>query len=528
MNNNYSTLQCYIKKQYKCISVVKCLMNLIQIVINIIMAFLFSKIIIDATTGNVRSVIIKAAEILSIVMINIVFKSSVGLALAKKESLKTHNCKMAFYNAFFNKSLNDLFLLQLGETKEKLNDDFNTITQKYATVFPNFLAVLLSAVAYISYLFFLDKWIALVFIVISTFQIIPPLIIKKYLQVNYDNCREIEAQITDFVVEGYRGFLTIKMYKLKEWWQNNLSEYHKKYSKIGRASIYTGTAEGVLDDIVSKILTYGTYGIVGMFILEGITSIDIGIQALAISGSLYSAVKASFAIIKDLAIARIAERRLAEEFSKAVEANGQIKYGKIRITDVSYSYDERKIFSRANFIFDSTKIVVIHGKNGSGKTTLLRLISGMLECDDGIITIDDNNPLLLSKENYPQKLFYLSQDDPTFDFTANELFEMVLPNKIAEAVIIAKRFGMNDQLIFESKINELSGGERKKVFLSLGFAINPIIMILDEPTNSLDELGRMVLKDMLEVRASGALIVTHDDFIDKIAHSIVEVNSEKY
>ena len=74
-------------------------------------------------------------------------------------------------------------------------------------------------------------------------------------------------------------------------------------------------------------------------------------------------------------------------------------------------------------------------------------------------------------------------------------------------------------MIFESKINELSGGERKKVFLSLAFAVEPSVLMLDEPTNSLDEKGKKVLRDMLIYREKVTIVVTHDPFLDEIPNT---------
>lgn len=525
---SFYKLRYYVKTQFKRILIAKCILNSIQIAINIVTSLLFSQIVIEATDGNIRNVLIKTAEILSVVLVKVVVNSLFGIIIARKESLKNNNCKMAFYRAFFNKPLKDLYSLQLGETKEKINDDFNTVTQKYSVVFPNFLTVLLSAFAYLSYLLLMNKWIAITLLVISVIQIFPPMIIKKYLQINYDNCRKIEAQITDFIVEGYRGFLTIKLFKLKNWWQTKLAKYYKEYSKIGRKSIFTGTAEGMLDEIVSKILIYGTYGIIGLYVLKGFAPLSVGIQAIAISGSLYGAVKSSFSVIKDLAVSRIAENRLAEAFSNTDLSNGQISSGDIKITDMSYSFGDQTVFSGLNLSFDSAKITAIHGKNGGGKTTLLRLICGISECADGAITIDGVSPISLSDSNYPRKLFYLPQDDPIFNFSAIELFDMILSDKATDAVNISKRFGLDEQSVIVSKINELAGGERKKIFLSLGFAIDPTVMLLDEPTNSLDEEGKKVLKELLNARTGGAIIVTHDLFVDGISDIIVEVNNEKH
>ena len=77
------------------------------------------------------------------------------------------------------------------------------------------------------------------------------------------------------------------------------------------------------------------------------------------------------------------------------------------------------------------------------------------------------------------------------------------------AYLLGKRLEICEDA-YSRVISELSGGERKKVFLSLAFAINPDILILDEPTNSLDSTSRHTLCDLLRERTKSVIIITHD------------------
>ena len=516
-------LKLFMMKELKPIIIIICSVNLFRIFINIIKSVLLSEVITEATEGNLEKVLYSAVMLLSLVLGNAVLNVITATVLAKNKAQKIHNCKMKFYEFFFHKPIHLLHEMKIGDTKEKLNDDFNVITNKYIQYYPNFIMGLLSAIAYFAYLYYLNKWIALSLLFVSFLQLIPPMVIKKFLQVNYDNCRDIEAKITDFTIEGYRGFLLIKLYGLKKWWQDKLTSFHKEYSKIGRASIYTGAAEGILNDLISNILNYGTYGIIGLLILNNISTLDIGIQAIALSGSLYSAVKTSFELIKNISVCKTAEKRLFAKSSEDEEKSCEISIGNIEIKNLTYSYGENRIFSNLNLSIDSSEVTVIKGSNGCGKSTLFKLISGVIKNESGETLIDNYISSKLSASNFPEKIFYLPQNDALFNFSAYVLYGMIIPEKKESAVRLAKQFELTDTLIYESKINELSGGERKKVFLSLAFTVDPIIMMLDEPTNSLDESGKMLLKDLLKKRNGGALIITHDDFIDNLADRICTI-----
>ncbi len=514
----------FIKKKFKTFIAFTCLKELLHTSISILIPVLLSKVIIHATAGNVNMVLFFATIILLIKLIELIVFCISDIHLQKNISKNKHICKLEFYKFFFDRPLHELFSLKVGDTKEKLNDDFETITKKYTSTYPKTITSLLSAIAYFLYLVSLSWWIALIFFAISLLQVIPPILIRKYLQVNYDDCRDIEAELTDFVVGGYRAFLLIKLYKLDTWWKKKLAELHKKYSKIGRKSIYTGTAESVLNDIINSILTYVTYGIIGLFVLNGIVTLDVGIQAIAVSGSVFGLVKTIFEVIRDVAVSKAAEIRLSDSFTPTESEEAHIGKGNINVSNLTFSYDEKVLISNLSLSMNAPYISIIKGANGSGKTTLLHLIAGVLKSNTGEISIDGIPSFAISSSSYPRELFFLPQEDAVFNFTAIELFSMMVPDCKDKVLKQAKRFGLNEDLLLGSKISELSGGERKKVFLSIAFVIDPILMILDEPTNSLDMEGKNLLKNLLRQRQGRTLLVTHDEFMDDIAGHIYVIN----
>lgn len=202
------------------------------------------------------------------------------------------------------------------------------------------------------------------------------------------------------------------------------------------------------------------------------------------------------------------------------QAEAMIENEQILLSDVSFSYEDKKILEHVSAKINMNQTYVLKGANGIGKSSLFHLVTGLTECQNGKITIGNANSLSFSEKNFPEKLFYLPQEDAQFDFSPNELYQMILDTKMDLVYEIAKSFGLKDDLFFDSKISELSGGERKKVFLSLAFALNPQILLLDEPTNSLDESGKYRLNQLLKERMGGALIITHENCFDEIADHI--------
>lgn len=493
------------------------LLRLLPIPIGIIAAKLMADLVSNAIDGNInRTVTIALIIFIGAIVIKIFnIVSEIPYEKAKTQAL--HKCKMDLYHQFLSNPLHRLYRSEHGVAIEKLNDDFDTITGKNLSLYPEVGTGIITLAVYSIFLGIQNPWIAVILIAISLIQLIPPVIVKKYMQVNYDSTREIEAKLTDFVIGGYRGFAEIKLYHLKQWWIDKLKEYHKEYSKIGNVGIYTNSAHHAMNVFIDQLLRYGTYGIIGLFVLLEYSSMDVGIQAIALSGGLFAAVKSIFSLIPEFGVVKTAEKRMAEWFDAEKKQEKVIGNAQIELSDVSFFYNEKRMYQHINVVFDCEKINVVQGANGIGKSTLFRMITGLLCCNEGKIMVGGIPAVSLSDRNYPDKLFYLPQEDVEFDFSAEELYRMTAPEKVEAAIQIAKRFQLADDLIRKNSIRDLSGGERKKVFLSLAFAVSPLILLLDEPTNSLDEEGKTVLKQLLQERKGGALIITHETLFDNLA-----------
>lgn len=500
------------------------ILKLIPIPIGIITAKLSAEITMKATEGDIRKVLSNSLILLGIIIGIKIFSILSEVYYKKEVSQSLHKCKMNLYNKFLSNPLYMLYSSEYGDVMENLNDDFNNVTNKTIELIPKFWVGIVTAISYCIFIGLQSTMIAFTLVIISFLQVIPPLIVKKYMQVNYDNCRNIEAKITNFTLEGYKGFATIKLYSLEKWWHDRMKELHKKYVKLGNISIYTNTAESVMNVFLENILKYGTYGIIGMFVLLKYISLEVAVEAIVLSGGLYSSIKAIFTLIPDLGVTKVAEKRISVWFENK-EENYYIPEGiSLNLCNVSHSFTDKRVLHKVDCSIETDKICVIKGANGIGKSTLFKLITGLLKSNDGTIKFGGVEPHCIDEKDFLKNIFYLPQEDASFNFSAKELYEMVIPKKIEIAIAFAKEFGLENNMINISKISELSGGERKKVFLSLSLALDTSILLLDEPTNSLDEQSKRILCNHLKNRGGGAMIITHDYLFDNIAEYVYTIS----
>lgn len=197
----------------------------------------------------------------------------------------------------------------------------------------------------------------------------------------------------------------------------------------------------------------------------------------------------------------------------------------INVENITKSYTERKLFSKASFYLQENEKVGIIGINGTGKSTLLKIIAGMEEPDEGSV-IKANHVVV----------HYLPQN-PEFDPEMSVMEAIIMQTKgekgqrdvmadnwnlESEAKSMMTKLGITD---FSQKVGQLSGGQRKRLALVAALVIPCDVLLLDEPTNHLDSTMADWLEETLKKWRGALIMVTHDRyFLDSVCNRIIEVD----
>ncbi len=196
----------------------------------------------------------------------------------------------------------------------------------------------------------------------------------------------------------------------------------------------------------------------------------------------------------------------------------------LKLEDINFSYEKQKILHKINFHLKENEFIGIIGPNGSGKSTLLKNISKLLSPDSGYIYLDKG---LLNEYSYKElarKMAVVPQDtEINFNFSVYDLVMMgrnpyqdrwgrvteTDKNKVEEAL------ELTDTKKFKDKsIQKLSGGERQRVIIARAIVQEPELLLLDEPTASLDiNYQRNIfdlISDLNDELEMSVLAVSHD------------------
>ena len=192
---------------------------------------------------------------------------------------------------------------------------------------------------------------------------------------------------------------------------------------------------------------------------------------------------------------------------------------KLEVSGLSYSYHsmdgETQALSNISFTVDTGEFIAIVGPSGCGKSTLRSIFSGLLKPDEGEILID-GIPLPDSKVN----IGYMLQKDHLFEWRSilsNAALGLEIQHKMDERHKNDLRELMNSYGLgnFEnSRPSELSGGMRQRAALIRTLALEPDILLLDEPFSALDYQTRLSVCDdistIIRGRHKTAILITHD------------------
>lgn len=208
----------------------------------------------------------------------------------------------------------------------------------------------------------------------------------------------------------------------------------------------------------------------------------------------------------------------------------------IEIENLSFSYEKQKILENINLTVEERDFLAIIGPNGGGKSTLLKLILGIHPIKSGTIKTFGETP----KKNL-SKIGYVPQNTNVNTNFPIKVIEVVLMGHIGEksplfgygkeekmcAMGALAQVGMEKYA--NVKIGSLSGGQRQRVMIARALCAHPQIVILDEPTASIDIDGQKLIYELLKELNSyiTIIVVSHDiSVIMKYANKVVHINKK--
>lgn len=200
--------------------------------------------------------------------------------------------------------------------------------------------------------------------------------------------------------------------------------------------------------------------------------------------------------------------------------------GLVKLDQVTFRYGERTVLDACDLELHAGERLGLSGANGSGKTTLLSLIVGLQHPEQGRIVVlgkERRSEADFREIRGPVGMLFQDSDDQLFSPTVAEdvafgPFNLGKPRAEVEQIVTRTLTQLGMEAYADRVTYKLSGGEKRLVAIATVLAMEPEVLLFDEPTAGLDEMATQRVAEILLALPQAMLLVSHDrDFLHRIA-----------
>ncbi len=404
------------------------------------------------------------------------------------------------------------------------------------------------AIIFLAVIWYIGGSIVIIPIVTMLLILAYAFLIKKPLKTSIESTHEASAKKNSILIETLHNIETLKTLgtlNQTQWkWEESTGEIATKSlkSRLLSASIPTITQLFIQLNTV-MIIVYGVYliqdfelsmgGLIAIVILTSRTLAPMGQVAALLTN--YEDTKTSYETLNEI-LSQPSERPDGKKFVERPAFSGKIEF-----VDVTFTYPNTDIPALKNLSFSINpgEHVAIIGRIGSGKSTIEKLILGLYEVDSGQILIDGIDIKQIDPADLRKNIAYVSQDITLFRGTVKDNITYRAPHASDTHMLRAAQISTTAEFIkkhpkgYEMPIGErgqgLSGGQRQSIGIARAFLLEAPIMLMDEPSNAMDQTTEAQLLANLEVSLKGitTLIVTQKMTLLKVVERVIVMNEGK-
>lgn len=454
----------------------------------------------------------------------------INVILIKLESFLSYKASYRIKNSLRKRLLEKVFSFEM-EYSSKVSisevialgvEGIEQLNLFYSFLLPQLLYSILGPVILFVIMSFINLKISL--IMLSLIPLIPLAIMmvqkiaKKVVKSYWKSYTNMSNVFIDFLY----GLMTLQVFNADEEYNNKLNEYAEDFRvktmkllfvQLNNLTVldivsYSGTALGIVLSL--KAFFEGQIGVFAAF--SFILLSQEFFMPLRRLGSLFHV--AMNGISSANSLFEILEIKSPEKFSEMIRDNNI----DIKLSNVGFSYGDKKILDGINMEFKSCEITAIVGKSGCGKSTIGKLIGGFIKEDRGFIYY--NNLKNISKESLNEKIM-LVDNNPYF-FTESLRYNLQMANlksndddfiEVLKKVGLYEYFNSLDGLDtkIQASASNLSGGQRQRLAIARVLLKKPSVLILDESISNIDQESEKIILDVINKlkKYTTIILITH-------------------
>ncbi len=427
----------------------------------------------------------------------------------------------------------DLYLFsheKSGTLQSRFINDVNILKESIIRGLNNMVRDFFTLIGLIISMFYLDWFLSIVVLIIYPICFVPVIKIGQKSRALANSLQEKIGNIAAFLNESFLGIRLIKTFNLEKPQIDRATNYFSKVYDVNLSMVRIRARLEPILEIVGGLAIASVLVIAGMRIISDnsdlasftgfISALLIAVQPARALGTLNSVLQEGGAAAQRIIDIYMSKPKITEKKDPIILNNVK---GDLELVNVNFSYNKLKILKNINISIRAGEKVAIVGASGSGKSTFVNLIPRLFDPTSGIIKIDGIDIKTLSIKSLRENIAMVAQDVMLFNTSVTQNIAYGSKKfKISEIKAAAKKadahkFIMQLSKGYNTNVGErgfnLSGGERQKISIARAILKNPKIIILDEPTSSLDAKS----EDNIN-KALSKLVIDRTTFI--IAHKV--------
>lgn len=428
--------------------------------------------------------------------------------------------------AFYNRNA-------AGELMSRMANDIGSMQEGIANIVTGLFRDLISVIALLSYLFYLNWQLALLSFVAIPATAYPAKLIGKKIKKASGRSLNVMGGITAILQETFSGVKVIKAFGLEgratdRFRAANLEYFQQMRKYIKYESLATPVSEAIISFGIAGVVYFG-----GSQVMSGHMT---ALELIAFIGAMVSLsrpvnkLQGSYSTLQRSAGAAERVFQLLDEPRNITDRPDAAVIGRssgtVEFRNVSFSYGEDPILQNISLAAETNQMIALVGPSGGGKSTLVSLLPRFYDVTAGAILIDGRDIRDISLESLVAQIALVDQETTLFHESIANNIRYGKPGATLNEVIEAARAAYAHDFIqqlpegYDTSIGDrgvrLSGGQRQRICIARAILKNAPILILDEATSALDTESEKMVQQALD-----NLMINRTTFV--IAHRLSTV-----